>query len=758
MGAAKLAWFGLILAALIVAAASWSVDGSTSTDTAQGTEQRIRSAYGSLPLGFEANRGQTNPSVKFLSRGPGYTLFLTPREAVLMSTSNPQDSTQGADETQRRAVLRMKLLGATLQPQLSGVDRLPGKMHYFLGSGDEKGTTNIPTFAKVRYRRVYPGIDLIFYGSGEQLEFDFVLAPGADVGDIRLAFEGSKRVAVSAHGDLVLETAREEIQLLKPVIYQTVGGARQEVSGQYVLLDQRRVGFEVGPYDAREALVIDPILVYSTYLGGGQFPGFWQNLLFWKRPTRHDAGYGIAVDASGNAYVTGSTGSTDFPTANPLQSAHRGAGTNDVFVAKLDPTGSSLIYSTYLGGSRADVAYGIAVDASGNAYITGLTYSKNFPTASPLQGRFGGGKFDAFVAKIDATGSALVYSTFLGGRGVDRGNGIAVDASGNAYVAGSTDSSNFPTVSALQPHRVGSGRDAFVAKLNAAGSRLVYSTYLGGSGSNGGSAIAVDIWGDAYVTGTTNSTDFPTASALQPSFGGGRWDAFVAKLNAAGATLVYSTYLGGIGEEIASGIAVDRLGNAYVVGSTGWRFPFEHSTNFPTVNPLQPTYGGGQSDAFVAKIDSSGSALVYSTYFGGSGYDTASGIAVDPSGHAYVAGSGGWVDFLTANALQPDSRNRKIGDFPDAFVAKLDPDGSALLYSTYVGGSGSEYGYGIAVDGSGDAYVTGEAGEGGGVDWIEFPIRNALQPRRGGSFDAFVARISDRGAIKERSTRTDAPF
>ena len=693
MGAAKLAWFGLILAALIVAAASWSVDGSTSTDTAQGTEQRIRSAYGSLPLGFEANRGQTNPSVKFLSRGPGYTLFLTPREAVLMSTSDPQDSTQGADETQRRAVLRMKLLGATLQPQLSGVDRLPGKMHYFLGSGDEKGTTNIPTFAKVRYRRVYPGIDLIFYGSGEQLEFDFVLAPGADVGDIRLAFEGSKRVAVSAHGDLVLETAREEIQLLKPVIYQTVGGVRQEVSGQYVLLDQRRVGFEVGPYDAREALVIDPILVYSTYLGGGQFPDFWQNLLFWKRPTRHDAGYGIAVDASGNAYVTGSTGSTDFPTANPLQSAHRGAGTNDVFVAKLDPTSSSLIYSTYLGGSRADVAYGIAVDASGNAYITGLTYSKNFPTASPLQGRFGGGKFDAFVAKINATGSALVYSTFLGGRGVDRGNGIAVDASGNAYVAGSTDSSNFPT-----------------------------------------------------------------ASALQPSFGGGRWDAFVAKLNAAGATLVYSTYLGGIGEEIASGIAVDRPGNAYVVGSTGWRFPFEHSTNFPTVNPLQPTYGGGQSDAFVAKIDSSGSALVYSTYLGGSGYDIASGIAVDPSGHAYVAGSGGWVDFLTANALQPDSRNREIGDFPDAFVAKLDPAGSALLYSTYVGGSGSEYGYGIAVDGSGDAYVTGKAGQGGGVDWIEFPIRNALQPRHGGSFDAFVARISDRGAIKERSTRTDAPF
>jgi Bacterial Ig-like domain (group 3)/Beta-propeller repeat len=453
------------------------------------------------------------------------------------------------------------------------------------------------------------------------------------------------------------------------------------------------------------------------------------------------AGEGIAVDSSGNAYVTGDTCSTDFPTMNPLQPANDGTcGWGNAFVTKLNPSGSALVYSTYLGGSVADAGLGIAVDSSGNAYVTGETLSPDFPiTPGAFQTACGGGGsgcWDAFVAKINSSGSALVYSTYLGGDGVDAGWGIAVDRSSDAYVTGQTNSTNFPvTPGALQTtcgSNSCSNSNAFVSKLNPSGSALVYSTYLGGSGGDYGNGIAVDSSDDAYVAGVTESTNFPTMNPLQPTFGGAI-DAFVSKVNSSGSTLVYSTYLGGSGQDFGQSIAVDSSGNAYVTGAT-------ESTNFPTVSPLQPA-NGGSTDAFVAKLNPSGSALLYSTYLGGAGYDSGNGIAVDSSGNAYVNGTTNSANFPTMNPLQA-----ALAGGGDAFVAEINSIGSALAYSTYLGGSGGEVGEGIAVDSSGSAFVTGFTTS------TNFPTMNPLQPVYGGGYsDAYVAKI---GSISSATTTT----
>jgi len=697
-------------------------------EPAMGSKVRLAEGYGRLPLTFEANQGQTDPQVKFLARGRGYTLFLTGTEAVL-ALNQPQRARResfmpsSAPSASSAVQLRLPLLGANPQPEVRGLDELPGKSNYFIGNDPSKWRTNVPTYGRVEYRNVYPGINLVHYGNQRQLEYDFVVAPGADPRAIKFEVEGAERIEIDEGGDLVMHVAGDEVRQHKPLVYQEVGGVYREIAGRFLLRvpgpqsairsPKSEIGFEIGPYDPGQTLVIDPVLVYSTYLGGGG----------------EDWGFGIAVDSAGNAYVTGRTGSTNFPTASPLQPTY-GSGTHDVFVAKLNAAGSALLYSTYLGGSGDDDARGIAVDAAGSAYVTGYTTSSNFPTASPLQPANGGGDNDAFVAKLNPGGSALVYSTYLGGSGEDGGQGIAVDSSGNAYVAGWTRSTNFPTASPLQPAWGGgdwSAFDAFVAKLNAAGSALVYSTYLGGTGSDYGFAISVDSSGNAYVAGATPSTNFPTANPLQATNAGGWSDAFVAKLNPAGSALLYSTYLGGSGEDVGSGIAVDSSGNAYVTG-------FTKSYNFPTVGPLQPAHGGWACcDAFAAKLNAAGSALVYSTYLGGSGEDFGQGIAVDSSGNAYVTGRTYSTNFPTASPLQAAYG----GWVFDAFVAKLNPAGSALVYSTYLGGSGDDMGLGIAVDSASNAYVTGSTGS------TNFPTASPLQTAYGGgTYDAFVAKIA----------------
>ncbi len=669
-------------------------------------QPRRSASYGKLPLSFELNQGQSDARVKFLARGQGYNLFLTADEAVLSLRAT--------------TVVRVRLAGANRHAEITGLDPLPGTSNYFIGNDPERWQRDVPHYARVKYAGVYPGIDLVYYGKERQLEYDLVVAPGADPARITLAVDGVRKLSLDPDGNLMLETSQGDLVQHKPLIYQDIAGTRRPVAGRYVLRASHRVGFQVAGYDTTEPLVIDPVLTYSTYLGGNGV----------------DIGNAIALDGARNAYVTGVTDSTNFPTANAFQSTR--SGSVDVFVTKLNAAGSALVYSTYLGGGLAETGFAIAVDNAGNAYVTGETDSTTaagpFPTVGAIQSAYGGGG-DVFITKINAAGNALLYSTYLGNTGTDRSTGIAVDGSGNAYITGQTNGT-FPTANAFQSLNGGS-IDAFVTKINAAGSALVYSTYLGGTGSENsveGGAIAVDGEGNAYVGGSTGSPNFPGAStsAIQPLYGGDINDGFVVKFNAAGSALLYSTYLGGSGREGVHGIAIDTSGNAYVAGTTD-------SPNFPTAVPLQALKNGSGTDAFVSKLNATGSALVYSTYLGGSGAGDASyAIAVDSGRSAYVSGFTNSNNFPTVNPVQPVN----VG-LADAFVSKLNATGSALLYSSYLGGgTGHENGYGLAVDGSGNAYVTGKTNS------TNFPTASPFQSTFGGSGDdAFVTKIGIDGAL-----------
>ncbi|MGA2325613.1 MAG: SBBP repeat-containing protein [Bryobacteraceae bacterium] len=632
----------------------------------------------------------------FLTRSRGMIVFFTDTEAVMVLHKSEK----------RREVVRMKLAGAMKPRQAAGLEKLPGVSNYFIGNDPKKWRTDVPHYARIQYEGVYPGIDLVWYGNQRQLEYDFVVAAGADPRQIQVAYEGVESVGVEAGGELVLRTALGAVRQPPPRVYQEMGGKRVEVGARYAMMARNRVSFELASYDRKRELRIDPVvLAYSTYLGG----------------SGDDVSGGIAVDAAGSAYVTGYTASTNFPSQSPYQATLQ--GTANVFVTKLSPAGNALVYSTYLGGSGWDWGRGIAVDGAGSAYVTGSTDSANFPTQSAYQATFQGGPCDAFVTKLSPAGNALVYSTYLGGRGQDLGFGIAVDGAGSAYVTGYTDSANFPTQSAYQATKQGDYNNAFVTKLTPAGNALVYSTYLGGSGVDGGSAIAVDGAGSAYVTGGTTSPDFPTQSPYQATFQGYS-DAFVTKLTPAGNALVYSTYLGGSGDDGGGGIAVDGAGSAYVTGYTS-------STNFPTQSAYQATLQGSQ-DAFVTKLTPAGNALSYSTYLGGSGDDWGFGIAVDAAGSAYVTGWTSSQNFPTQSPYQATNQ----GGIYDAFVTKLTPAGTALVYSTYLGGSGYDWRSGIALDGAGLVYVTGVTSS------TNFPTQSPYQATfQGGLSDAFVTKL-----------------
>jgi len=671
-----------------------AIDFSYSAPPA-ATKESISAQFAKLPLYFERNVGQTDARVKYLTRGPGYILYFTPTEIVLSLRS--------------QASLRMQFVGANKEPTLIGQEEQACKSNYFIGNDPQKWHTNISNYAKVAYQNVYPGIDAVFYGNPQHLEYDLCVAPGGCPKDVRLRIENAKHLSIDSEGDLrILTAAEQEVRMQKPFVYQIVDGEKVSIESGFLLLAQNEIGFSVGKYDTDKLLVIDPVIIYSTYLGG----------------SNNDIGNGIAVDNSGNAYVIGSTSSTNFPTKNPLQGSL--AGFQNAFVTKFNPAGSALVYSTYLGGSGNDNGEGIAVDSSGNAYVTGSTASTNFPTQNPIQGSLTGQR-NAFVTKFNPAGSALVYSTYLGGSGNDGGDGIALDSNGSAYVTGTTTSTDFPAMNAFQPTYGGGSSDAFVTKFNPGGSALVYSSYLGGSTFDSGSGIAVDSSGSAYVTGLTDSTNFPTQNPFQGSLGGiGAVNAFVTKFTPAGSTLDYSTYLGGSSSaDGGNGIAVDSSGSAYVTGFTG-------SSNFPTKNAFQSTFGGGIEDAFVTQFNPSGSALVYSTYLGGSNNDIGKGIAVDSSGNAYVIGYTRSTNFPTKNAFQPAFG----GGLEDAFVTQFNPAGSALVYSSYLGGSDVDQGHGIAVDSSGSAYVTGQTSS------TDFPTKNPFQPTNAGNGDAFVTKIA----------------
>jgi len=700
------------------------------------SQARVQADYGKLPYTFQTNGGQVDAAVKFLARGPGYSLFLTPGEAVLsLRTGQPQAPAQhrpGAGPAPRvdptptaaavpPAVLRLSLVGANPAALIRGEAPLLGTVNYLRGRDPAAWRTGLSTYAKVRYESVYPGIDLVYYGHEGELEYDLVLAPGADPKVIALAFDGADALRLDASGNLVLTFQGGELVQQAPRVYQEANGERTLIPSRYLLADNQQVALALGDYDTTRTLVIDPVLSYSTYLGG----------------TGVDRINGIAVDAAGNTYVTGQTWSDDFPTTTDAVQPAPAPGSliQDAFVAKLDPTGATLLYATYLGGNAYDVADSIAVDAAGNAYVVGATGSADFPLQNALQPAHAGG-FDLFVAKLNPTGSELVYSTYLGGSTNETiteigGSSIAVDNTGSAYVTGGSDSVDFPTYRAQQATLAGAGPDAVVAKLNPAGTALVYSTYLGGTDYDEAAGIAVDAAGNAYVHGITSSTDFPTTSgALQPT-ANGSFDAFVAKLNSTGSALVYATYLGGSADEQGLGIALNGAGHAYLSGNTT-------STNFPTRNPLQSKLGGSATnnppDAYVAQLDAAGSALVYATYLGGSGWEWGSNIAVDATGSAVVTGDSGSPDFPTKSPLMPVPQ----GDVMDAFVTQLDATGATLIFSSHLGvsGPGDTSGRGVGLDAAGNLYVAGQTGAG-------FPTTGgALQPDFGGLNDGFIVKIA----------------
>jgi uncharacterized protein (TIGR03437 family) len=701
-----------------------------------GAQRGAREAYANLPLSFE--RDSTPPMGHFLARTGGHAVWLSPEAITLQS---------------ERSSLQLRFANANAATRLEALDPLPGTSNYLFGRDPKRWITGVPTYARVRYRQLYPGIDLICHGSARRFEYDFEISPGADPSRIRVSFDQAYAARIDRNGDLVLSGGDLEWRQPAPHVYQ----GRNSVAGRFIVRPHGEFGFEIGAFDRSQALVIDPVVVQATYLGG----------------TRYDTISAMAIDSSGNIYVTGWTNSADFPvTAGAYNTQYVGgpcpvdeppfgtadAWCNDVFVTKLNATGTALTYSTYVGGTQYDNPAGIAVDSQGNAYVTGWTDSPDFPiTAGALQQTLGGGNLfqDAFLFQLDPSGAKLLYSTYIGGTQDDQGTAIAVSASGDLYLAGTTFSPDFPVRNALQPQSGGGDcssffftnnetacSDAFLMHWHVPAMTLVYSTYLGGSGNDAASALALDTAGNVYLTGSTFSADFPLVHPLQAAPGGGPCvdvaadnepacsDAFIAKINAAGNALVYSTFLGGPGNDAATSIAVDAQGSAYVAGTT-------YSASFPLVNPIQNKPGSGIcygvwgvmkgtvpcSDAFAAKINPQGTVLVYSTYLGGVGDDSATAIAVDAGGNAFVAGGTSAFGFpLTSDALSHCNG--------PGFLTELSPDG-ALTYSTFLNGSIAA----LALAGAGHIYLAGEPSP------LALPLAPNAVPTTFGSANNYVAML-----------------
>ena len=705
---------------------------------------RIQSTYAALPMAFEQNQGQTDGLVKYLARANGYTLFLTANEAVFWLSSKPASAhsivdlrtashavgtpqphtTQNSGNKISAGVVRMQFAGANSTAKISATDDLPGKANYFIGNDPRQWRSNVPLFGRINYQNVYPGVNVVFHGEQRQLEFDFVVAADADPEPIAFQFAGAQSVKTGNSGNLLLSSRAGDIVLHKPVAYQDKNGAKQPVDARFVLNANKSVSFELGNYDHTRELVIDPsvAVLYATYLGG----------------SGADEAEAIAVDSStGNAYVTGETASIDFPGA---KSTNKLNGTANVFVTEMNSAGTNFVYSTYVGGSDTDAGYGIALDKTGDVFVVGGTDSSDFPhTSGAFQSSIGSsGATNAFIIELNA-GGALTYGTYFGGSGSDVAVGMAFDqATGMYAVVGSASSTNFPTKNPLQAKLAGSS-NGFVSLWNSSGNTLTFSTYLGAAAGDIANAAALDASDDVYVTGKTSSPSFPTtAGAFQTKCGtdgtcnGGLLDAFVTEINSAGSKYVFSTFLGGSSNDLGDGIAVDTTG-VYVTGQT-------ESSDFPApAGGFQPAFGGGSNDAFVTKLNPVGSERLYSSYLGGSGAEIGASIAVDSGGDAYITGqtNSSATTFPLANATQltPGGGN-------DVFVTEVNPSGSKLFFSTYLGGSqdeddGGNYGA-IAVDTYGaNIYVAGNTAS------SNFPVSlGAFQTTYGKNTDAFVAKYS----------------
>ena len=740
-----------------------------------GDTPRWEKAYAQLPMGFEENRGQAARDVKFVSHGSGYALSLAPQEIdiALLShramTASPLHraaalrALREARKAMKTTVIRMQLEGANPSPGIAAEEPLPGKSNYFIGNNREKWVTDVPSYGRVKYSGIYPGVDVEFYGNQRHLEYDFTVAPGADPKSIALKIEGAQKLGVDSHGDLILHTTDGDAKFQKPVVYQMVGAERREVTGNYTLASGNRVTFAVAKYDQSLPLVIDPLLTYSTFLGG----------------TGDETGFGIAVDASGDAFIGGLTTSADFPTTSTaFQSTTLLVG-GCGFVTEIDPAGAHQLYSTYLCGATAggsgnfDEVFGIAVDTAGKVYVTGTAFSTDFPTVNGLTTPTNNVAGSVFLSKLDPSlsgAASLLYSTFFGGLSGSFGAAIAVDNSGNAYVGGQTFSDpgttalgTFPITSgAFQATLSSAAGNAFITRINTTQSGdagLIYSTYLGGNGANSNvnppnnlgfgetiTGVAVDTSNNAYVTGETSSTgtSFPTSgnafqgSANPSNLEGGGFVTRIDTTKANAASLVYSTYLEGSTFDAALGIALGPNNVAYVTGST-------NSLDFPTTTGAFQTTGATSGVAFITLIDTTmtgNSSVTYSTFFGGTGSDTGFGIQADGAGNAYIVGSTASPDFPITPFVLPASLPNPFGS---PFVVKLSPKGNGIadrIYASYFGGSGDgnpndpDQGNAIAIDSHGNAYITGETFS------SDMPTTaGAFQSALKGVSDAFVAKL-----------------
>lgn len=732
------------------APAAVPVNAGTSMSISEEKRRELieRKNLGHLPLSFEANTGQADARVKFLSRGSNYGLYLTSDEAVMVFRSHKRqdnkiknahslrsESLPLPDSAKRREVVRMKLVGAAEDAEPQGVDELPGKTNYFLGNDSGKWRTNVTTYRKIKYDEIYPGIDLVYYGNSGELEYDFIVAPHADPRGIKLKFNGVTRVKLDRNGDLLLSTTTATFRHQKPLIYQEVNGTRTSVKGGYVLGTKGQVSFRFGTYDKTRPLIIDPVIAYSTFLGGSDL----------------DEGFSIAIDSSNNIYIAGITDSTNFPLENPFQSINKGGngpvGYYELYVSKLDPTGQSLIYSTYLGGTGIDRGGVIAVDNDGNLHITGSTTSIDFPVANAYQSTYGGGASDAFLTKLSPSGNFLIYSTYLGGNGpnwlpgnyFEAGRAITLDSVGNAILAGETDSFGFPVLQPIKATKGGTSAasDAFLLKMSTGGS-LLFSTYLGGNNDDdSANGITQDAFGNIYISGSTSSTDFPIVNA--PSFlipNADAYNAFVMKLTPEGTSIINSTLMGGTSADYGGAIVVDSSQNIYLGGAT-------YSQDFPVVNAFQPTnpitpvFGNPRTTGWVMKLQSDFSVANYSTYLGGNDYGGVSTVALDSSNNLWVYGSSIATNFPVVDALYSSNRG-----YQDVTLSKFSLDGSTLTFSTYLGGNNYDRPGRMVLNSDDEIYLSGNTAS------SNFPLLNPYQSQYGGGLsDAFIMKIAPQNGL-----------
>jgi|GEM_PF-6973413 len=652
---------------------------------------------GKLPIYFAKNDGLYGEGIKFYGIEQG--IFFREDGVYFLFKGKPE-------RNENSEILKILFQGRNKNLEIEG-EEISGKVNYLIGRDISNWKRGIPTFKKIRYKDVYKGVDIVFYGGRGGLEYDILIRPGVDVSKILFEIEGFKELKETKDGGIsFIFSSGKVIHQRKPYIYQEINGKRIEIDGSYRIFEKNGMkyfGFNVNSFDSRYPLIIDPTIIYSTFLGGSNF----------------DGGYGIAVDNLGYVYVIGQTFSSNFPVSSPLKGIK--SGYYDIFLTKIAPEGNSIVYSTFLGGNGDDYGYGIAVDGSGNVIITGCTESSDFPLKNPIQNKNAGGR-DVFVAKINSEGNSLVYSTYLGGSGNDYSYGLALDGRGNAYITGATYSSDFPKKNSVYGY---SGYfDIFLTKIDPIGN-LLYSTYYGGSNNDYAYGIALDTSGNVYLTGATYSTDFPVKNPIKER--GGLWDAFLVKVNSEGNEVILSSYIGGSDNDYGSGIAVDPMENVYLTGYTS-------SPDFPTENPIQESIAGNY-DLFITKISTLKNKIVYSTFLGGGSIDYSRGIALDSKGNVYITGETYSSNFPTHNPIQKEN-----GGSWDAFIVKVNSEGNSIVYSTYIGGNNNDYSRAVAVDSLGNAYITGYTSSN------NFPTAIPIYGYSG-SYDAFVAKIEE-GLIK----------